>query len=339
MGALRLFLAISVMIQHGGYLWTGHLRLLPGDMAVYIFFIISGYYISMALEKNYLGRDGGILRFYANRAIRIYPAYLLTVFVVWAFYLAFQQKFQGAQFRGIDYIAVNLLIFGQDWMMFAEPTFQWHYHANAPGWSLAVELGFYAVAPFIISRGMKTAFALIAAGLVSWSLYPIHLSTFPGGIAFFMLGVISYKSIRPNPVLGKWIVFSIAVVMLATLAAFGRFSFFYDGDAFATNARSMLWLPVYVLCAAAIPHIESYTRASSADRFLGDLSYPLYVVHWPLINLILSPLQVQQKYFGFICIPAALIVYFMVDRPLSRMRDAVRSGAIGSAKFTAPHAS
>ena len=55
MGVLRLMLALSVVIQHLDGAFGGHSGILPGTIAVEIFFAISGFYMSLILsgkERN-----------------------------------------------------------------------------------------------------------------------------------------------------------------------------------------------------------------------------------------------------------------------------------------------
>ena len=49
--------------------------------------------------------------------------------------------------------------------------------------------------------------------------------------------------------------------------------------------RPALWL-FYLLFAASIPFIFSISMGSRIDRLLGDLSYPIYVVHWFVISFV-----------------------------------------------------
>ncbi len=74
MGVIRLFLALSVVVWH---LW-GHA--LPftanGYNVVILFFIISGFYMSMVINDKY-SNASTCKYFYLARALRIYPLYLL----------------------------------------------------------------------------------------------------------------------------------------------------------------------------------------------------------------------------------------------------------------------
>ena len=79
MGLLRILLAICVFCGHSRSL--AHLRWLGGDVAVELFFVISGFYMQLVLSSRYtkskLGRTW-VLRFYQARYFRLLPIYLLA---------------------------------------------------------------------------------------------------------------------------------------------------------------------------------------------------------------------------------------------------------------------
>lgn len=90
MGLIRLLLALSVVLAHStAILGT---ELVGGSAAVECFFVISGFYMAMVLEKKYFTLDRGVWKtFMASRLARLYPVYLAvllaavtaTVFSVW----------------------------------------------------------------------------------------------------------------------------------------------------------------------------------------------------------------------------------------------------------------
>lgn len=76
-----------------------------------------------------------------------------------------------------------------------------------------------------------------------------------------------------------------------------------------------------------VPFVAWNVRQPSGrlDRFLGDLSFPLYLVHWPTIAL-LKPLWGGQPGLGgkaltlLVILAVTLALYALVDRPLERWR-------------------
>ena len=118
MGIIRLLLALSVV--------SGHLQFsslgvgTTGQVSVQAFFLISGFYISMALCASYSRQ---VPQFWLNRALRLYPAYLLVAAAALVFEIASVPGFISA-FASLPASATailvlsNVLLFGQDWVMF-----------------------------------------------------------------------------------------------------------------------------------------------------------------------------------------------------------------------------
>src|SRR5437660_1584735 len=74
MGLLRLFLAISVAIQHSGKAWG-----IGGGRAVEIFFIISGFYMGLILNS---GKYQHYKTYLINRFLRIFPLYWVNLLLI-----------------------------------------------------------------------------------------------------------------------------------------------------------------------------------------------------------------------------------------------------------------
>ena len=167
MGMLRTLLALSVVLDHLGGGTTDWL--VGGRLAVQLFYVISGFLISYVLTAtdHYRGAPG---RFYANRALRLYPVYLavaaLTLLAYAAGGDAFWRVYDGLPLAATLFLALsNLVILGQDWLMFFGidhgalaftgsfarsdvPLYQGLLVPQA--WTLGVEMSFYLIAPFVL---------------------------------------------------------------------------------------------------------------------------------------------------------------------------------------------
>ena len=87
MGALRLILALAVVLTHSGSLW-GY-QITGGSVAVQCFFIISGFYMALILNEKYVA-PGDLRIFYVNRLARIFSLYWL--FLALALAAALQRR-------------------------------------------------------------------------------------------------------------------------------------------------------------------------------------------------------------------------------------------------------
>jgi peptidoglycan/LPS O-acetylase OafA/YrhL len=295
MGAVRLFLAIAVLQSHisSHFLVPQHIKAsnqivfgVNGGYAVAFFFVISGFLISFVLEEKY-DRPGGTAAFYRARALRIYPLwwslYLIVPFVtfgsLWGFF---------ANRDSYD-LLTGFFLYGSDWLL-SFKTYPATYTAPMPhglelGWTLATELTFYLIAPFVLlSRRWP---ALIFGGSVLLRMllvgrFPQDPNTgyfdiwcyyfFPSTVLFFMLGHLSRQLYKVAPLSRRagWCALGFAVV--ACVIQDGRYPF-----------DNVDFYIAILLFAAALPAIFEATRDSRVCNFLGDLSYPLYLSHGVLI--------------------------------------------------------
>lgn len=282
MGLLRFLLAMAVMIDHGGRI--GQLFLLPGRVAVALFFIISGYYMALTIEKHYVGRT---MAFYANRVLRLFPMHIACTLIVVALFLWHHKMFLGYNHFGpfaifdpaAGSIGLRMLfdwgnwfLLGADWIS-GTVSFHQGYQLNPPMWSIGTELSFYLVAPFVVMLRLRYLLSLCVLGALAWhySIFPEH--SFPNWSAFFVSGVVLYKSLRFAPTENK------------------------------------------------------------TDKFLGDLSYPLYVFHWPFLQFVLPVLHlygytIKPHWYGVWCILLTIPLYLLVDRSVQGVRARLRKGVV-----------
>ena len=135
MGILRVILAISVVLTHQamfipgsnlfGFIFTGPI------VSVQVFFMISGFYMTMILDNKYVGK-GSYKLFLSNRFLRLYPIYwtiaLLTVIGSSLFYVAFGNwsilssyalYYDAMKLKSLLFLLfTNVAIFGQDLTLF-----------------------------------------------------------------------------------------------------------------------------------------------------------------------------------------------------------------------------
>ncbi|HLA60429.1 MAG TPA: acyltransferase [Puia sp.] len=313
MGKLRLLLAISVIIAHTTPIFG--VSLIGGVHAVHLFYIISGFYMSMILNEKYTGRHSYRL-FITNRFLRLYPVYwaVLIITIVFSFYLYAKSGHENggllsAFFSYFDVlnkpwklflILVNVLIIGQDLVMFMgmnsgtgnlllttnfrnsnPPVFSFLLVPQA--WTLAIELCFYLVAPFLLRRSVRLICTLIAVAfalrLISFhfgfNYDPWNNRFFPFELGFFLLGNLAYRIyiwLRINNLKTIYYPLSVAILFLVVI-------FFYHLP-FKTPV-------LYAVTFICIPVIFLGSKLDKIDRMLGELSYPVYISHYLLIQVAL----------------------------------------------------
>ncbi len=306
--------------------WSGH--------AVFAFFIISGFYMSLIINENYAKLPDGIRRFYLNRALRLYPVHwtVLALFAVDHALSGTPSFLIGndmvPMWRWLYAMFSNIFLFGTEvlpTMDVANQTF-----VKGPLWSLSIECYFYLLAPFVVGRSLRTVVALFAAALVfrlslyiaGASLVPWRYFFFPADLALFLLGSLSYrlfawldgKSVnRPFGVL--------AAVLICAYLTWPRLWTAPDLD------QPLSWC-FFVFVALSTPSLFALTRNSSFDNMLGQLSYPIYLSHTLVIGIVARTniLPMDKGLLATILTLALSVgLYVSVDRPIEHIRQRVKA--------------
>ena len=224
MGILRLLLALSVVAAHCGTIWK--FDLIGGQVAVQSFYIISGFYMSLVLNEKYVDGNSSYKLFITNRMLRLYPIYWVVVLLSIVTCIIIGILSKGVQpttltnYTSLNInigpliflIISNIVIFGQDIVMFLgldTETGNFFFTKNfaetpvrvlgflfiQQAWTLALELVFYLIAPFILKKGWRLIILLIISSLVlRLVLYnyfrlqndPWTYRFFPAELMFFM---------------------------------------------------------------------------------------------------------------------------------------------------------
>ena len=259
---------------------------LPGGaLGVSLFFALSGYLITtILLEERDRTREISLRRFYARRALRLYPA--LIVVVVAATIAAWAQDVG-------DPIpdALAALLYLTDF--YAQ--FDVHLNLLLHTWSLAVEEQFYLLWPAVLVAGLARGWRL--EGLVAASIALGIASV--GALEYFAGGdVIPYITFLPTsnlPMIGGGVLLALALRTESGRRLCARFS----GTAAMAGSLALLALgmvfgsaiafavvPIVIPVAHLLLHRESaFSRALSARPvvWLGERSYGFYLWHYPVL--------------------------------------------------------
>jgi peptidoglycan/LPS O-acetylase OafA/YrhL len=301
MGAIRLFLAIGVVVAHidGDLLKPLGMRADPmwvfnftGGRAVLFFYVVSGFLMSYVLHEKYPAGGAGTRAFYRARFLRIYPlwwAVLLLSLVAAALRTSMADRLPAT-------LVPATLLFGSDWLV-AFWDYPRQYWGSFPagteaGWTLGAELTFYVIAPFAL-RSRRAALALLAGSaavrLIAFLVVPRDAQAlviwtyffFPSVLMFFMLGHFGYAISRrfaPGTLAS-----SLVLICAMALSAWSP-----DGPA---NDLSMHLSAGFF--ALALPGIFAATKDSRVFNALGDLTYPLYLTHTLVISALFWPLALR----------------------------------------------
>lgn len=346
MGTVRTLLAISVVFAHTPLLYV----FVGGQLAVQVFYCISGFLITYILCT--VPAYANARRFYENRFLRLYPVYwtvaLLSACLIVVLLLAHPKSAPDwVGFRHLPayaklvVIGANLLIVGQDWLMFApikaHPEL-WALLLVPPAWTLGVELSFYAIAPVVV-RSVRVVIglfifscALRAIG-ISYGLThdPWTYRFFPFELRLFLLGSLSFH---------VWDRLQRRGLVLSARMQ----KIFYAATLLWIIAFRWLHTPSQLLLIwtfAALPFLFLFQQQHRFDSRIGELSYPIYIGHLFIITMAGSARGVmhalglafleQPVPFSVGCalvsIGFAYLLKVLVADKMDRLRNMVRSGS------------
>lgn len=267
-GAWRFVLALLVAVSH---LWADMIHG-PAAYAVWGFFVLSGYLMTLVLTRKYGTDRNGIRQYAFNRFLRIYPSYAATVLLgiatIWVLLrLGTDPAGLNPQFRmpagAWNWVAVLGMV-------------PWLPQAGLPvpvAGALYVEVWAYALMP-LFARSRPAALLGFLTALAANLQYGFGADSFVSRYVGFATGLMSFGA-------GALVChYRAALRPLARPAA----------SILAWGAHCAVWLYrpdwpwtygmyVSVLLSAWVVLSLAERRGGRADGWLGDLSYPVYLLH------------------------------------------------------------
>lgn len=323
--ALRALASILVVIYHA--------KIVPGGyIGVDIFYVISGFLITGLIVREIENSQSFDFKaFYIRRIKRLLPTsffiLMVTAIISWAvFPNTLREDLAKDIFAASIYISNYLFALWQmDYQnLEALPPVVIHY------WSLAVEEQFYIFWPFIIfalyrtGSKKKLAYGIALITFTSfifslwqtatqpiWAFYSLPTRAWELGVGALLIFIPS--RIRFSPVY-LWI--ATALIIYSTLV-------YDDSTPFPGTAA----LAPVIATALAIAAVKSWPRflnqpaQSRVSQWLGEISYPLYLWHWPILVIPVVYLGRGLRFYEIaICIAATLIAahytHIYIEEPL-----------------------
>ncbi|MBX4941302.1 acyltransferase family protein [Rhizobium binae] len=303
--ALRGIAAIMVMFLHTG----GTLGPTPVNisyLAVDLFFLLSGVVLANSYERQLATGQISPAGFLLQRIIRLYPVYLLSLPVGLVSY--------AIQF-GFDYLTLAGLLL-RAVLFIPNAGTGGAFPLNGPSWSLFFELWAGVLFSVLLVRLSSRILLAVALGTAAITLYGALGGNFDIGhqagyfgfgfsrILFsFSLGICLrrlYELQRPNAVnrgntIGIFLCACLIVITNIPASTFYGFPYF---DLFICS-----------VIFPAIVWVAMRTRQTGllglAFRWLGIISYPIYILHAPIFELLHL---LRQKGFDLPASPAAGMV-------------------------------
>jgi peptidoglycan/LPS O-acetylase OafA/YrhL len=287
---IQILRGVSVLLVVLFHLEIGGFK--SGFLGVDVFFVISGYLMAVLYQPDRK------LEFFTKRAKRLLPAYFVVIMSVLIFCMSLttpndynsvvkQALFATAFSSNIGYWLEN--------SYFNKAAFNPLLHL----WSLGVEIQFYLLLPllFWIFNRLKGSYLIMLLGSLAACFFVVGISPktsffmVPLRLWEFLLGYGVAKHI-PKLVAGKNSILSwLGAAFLVVLISIPMLS--VDGEALGfmhshpgINAMFVCTATAVILAVGLPPAIETL-RIATVLEHLGQYSYSIYLVHFPVIVLFL----------------------------------------------------
>ena len=293
-----------------------------GYVGVDIFFVISGYLITTIILKEIDGSDFSIAKFYERRIRRIFPA-LFTVLV--ATILASWWLYSANAFKDFSQSLIATTLFGSNILFWTQSGYFEGPSVLKPllhTWSLAVEEQFYIFFPLLLMvlaryARPKLKFILLGIALASFALdiYTLNSDT---SSAFYLAHLRIWELLIGSLLatelvttkINSFIANAIGLIGLALVAVP---IFFYTNDTtFPGLAAALPTIGAAFLIYSGTENKTLVAKILSLGPvvFIGQISYSLYLWHWPII--------VFARYYAIIQLTpwemaAVLVAIFIVS--------------------------
>ena len=264
-----------------------------GFIGVDIFFVISGYLITTIITEELRENRFSFLTFYERRIKRLFPALIITLLLCFLFGILLLDE---TEYRALGLSISAGALFWENFLLISQiGYFDWasYFKPLLHLWSLSIEEQFYILIPLILffCDKFKISFKIPITILMIVSLaYCVVYSYQNQAFAFYftpfriweiligsLLSQINFIELKRSTANAASII-SITILVAAFLLF--KFTHVYPGwrALLPTFAAALL----IAMCKNSF--INSRILSNKNLVFIGKISYPLYLYHWPLIS-------------------------------------------------------
>lgn len=298
-----------------------------GWMGVDMFLVISGFVITLSAARDFQTNPHDFrLGFMARRIWRVAPLYVCTS-LVFLFFVQPHLLTVGAKHLALQGVTHALFVHNLHHST--------HGAINGPTWSIGLEMQFYVLVIVCIPWLLRQRPWSVVLGclLVSWSyryfttlVWPpgstppiiqmIYATQLPGTLDNFVMGVVlalvkihspGHRWIAQNVrVCAAWLVVALVVSALWWVVFWPKKYYWTYPDMIVfwrtlLAAASGAWLAVFITC----PRQTHWVTAPF--RYLGRISYGIYLWHMPII-LALKNVMVTDQYLLLVWVLTATLL-------------------------------
>lgn len=284
---------------------TSHIdqKINHGYLAVDFFFILSGFVIGYAYDDRWKTKTTTAKDFIKRRLIRLHP-----MVVIGAIIGAIMFYTQGCSVWDVSKVSVTMLLVATLLNIFLIPATPGTeirglgemYPLNGPSWSLFFEYIGNILYVFFLRKLSTNALSVLvflaACGLATFAIFgplgdicvgfAMTRDEMIGGslrlLFSFSAGLLLSRVFRPVKIKGAFWIGSISIVILSAMPRIGGSENLWMNGIYETLCVVIIFPLLVYLGASGKTTNKVTTRVC---KFLGDISYPLYMVHYPFIYL------------------------------------------------------
>jgi len=315
--------------------------------------MISGFYMALILTEKY-NKKSDYKLFISNRFLKIFPTYWFVLILVFIYHLAnlcfhqnptdilgfFNENYRLNHFTFLFLLIPNFTILGLDTTFFFglnqstgalfftdnfrqfQPAL-YNFNFIVQAWTLSLELTFYFLAPFLNRLKNKSLLLIMSLSLgLRLFLYsrglnhdPWNYRFFPNELIFFLAGILMYRLYiyMKEKDLKKFSIYSF----------FFYLSFLLSYQFFPHERTKQLVL--FLFSFVFIPFIFKLFKNSKVDRFIGELSFPVYISHFLIIDTLTHFTNLPHQFLSVTTtiisiLFSILLLRFIID-PINRFRQ------------------
>ena len=276
-------------------------RINHGYLAVDFFFILSGFVVGYAYDDRWgkmTAKD-----FFKRRIIRLHPMVVMGAIIGAVMFYT-----QGCSVWDVSTVTVGALLVAtllNALLIPATPGTEVRgvgemFPLNGPSWSLFFEyIGNILYVLFIRKLSTKALAVLVfvvGCGLAAFAIlgplgdicvgFSLTGTEFTGGslrlLFSFSAGLLLSRIFKPTNIKGAFWICSLFIIALLAVPRIGGAEHLWMNGIYDTLC-CVVFFPLLVYLGASGKSTDKYT--TRICKFLGDISYPLYMVHYPFIYL------------------------------------------------------
>lgn len=324
---LRAFAVIPVLLFHAGMGFSG------GYAGVDVFFVISGYLIGTLILKEAEAGTFSFKRFWGRRLRRLFPAWaavvILTTVAALFWLIPTHLLDYGKSLIAQPLLVANFYFWRQSGYFETASEFQPLLHT----WSLAVEEQFYLFLPLILlpfARMGRRIVGFLVILFIAISLgFSFYQSTRDVSFAFFLLPARIFE-LDLGVILAWYLLkkkeaprYGSGIALCGLALIFVSYFLFDENTVFPGVAALLpcLGAAAFIYGNSGMLTVSGKWLSNSFLVWIGKISYPLYLWHWPVLVFIgylrLGDLDIVWGCLGLVLsVLLAWLTYAFIETPV-----------------------